>query len=147
MTVESLEGDNGFLESRCRASSSLRLSRSLSRSLDVGIGFPPFAIRAICEYTPVCFSNSIPVSIVLQWQYGQASMCRSGTPWSASGLSRRLTMRGETHTGQLKQLRVHRLPSLLTTELGTSNRQLGQYQFSVSSITHRGHRICRQSSQ
>lgn len=33
------------------------------------------------------------------------------------------------------------LPSLLTTLLGTSNRQLGQYQFKISSVQQRGQRI------
>lgn len=32
-------------------------------------------------------------------------------------------------------------PSLLTELLGVSNRQLGQYQQAISSMTHLGHRI------
>ena len=38
-------------------------------------------------------------------------------------------------------------PSLLTAELGTSKRQLGQYQYSTSSVKHLGHLMASHSSQ
>jgi len=76
-----------------------------------------------------------------------------------------LTDSGAIHMGHWKQLRVHLpcsiscvlpvrkrggmylFPSLLITPEGTSNRQFGQYHVTISSKTHRGHRIWWQSSQ
>lgn len=116
---------------------------------------------------PPNFSNCQPISREVQLQYPQL---RIQGPWTAlrfgSGYME-LTARGAAHIGQLKQLlehlsdcqghvkpniitdreHTHLPPSLFTRLGGISKRQLGQYQYTISSIIHLGHLICWQSSQ
>ncbi len=85
-------------------------------------------------------------------------------PRPEGGGSRLLTESGEMQMGHWKQLLVHLteglsficdgmedvkylFPSLFTVLLGTSNKQFGQYQVTISSKTHLEHRISWQSSQ
>jgi len=55
---------------------------------------------------PVCFSNSMPMSSVVQWQYGHERKNGPAKPPISSavgalGGSRELTVIGDVHSGQL----------------------------------------------
>lgn len=67
----------------------------------------------------------------------------SGTAWAIiaiAGASGKESVLGSAYQDNAKA-HPYLLPSLLTTLLGTSNKQFGQYQFMISSVQHLGQRI------